>query len=77
MDPSDYDIWVDDHSIDDDGNILTLARFARPGIDPHVGKVYWVGDGEQTPFAAKVIEHTRDGIIVLQAQDDAASALPA
>jgi hypothetical protein len=72
MDPSEYEIWVDDHNIDDDGNIVALARHARPGVDPQVGKVFAVGDGEQTPFPATVIERTRDGVIVLRAEDGAA-----
>lgn len=69
MDPSDYEIWVDDHNIDDDGNIVALARHARPGVDPQVGKVFTVGDGEQTPFPATVIERTRGGLIILRAED--------
>jgi|GEM_PF-3693607 len=77
MDPSDYQIWVDDHTIDDDGNIIALVKHARAGVDPQVGKVFMVGDGEQTPFPARAIERTRDGLVILAAEDDAARTVPA
>lgn len=77
MDPSDYEIWVDDHTIDDDGNIIALVRHARAGVDPQVGRLFMVGDGEQTPFPARVIERTREGLVILRAEDDAARTLPA
>ncbi len=77
MDVTDYELWVDDHTIDDDGNIVTLAKYARAGVEPEVGKVFLVGDGEQTPFRARVVERTGDGLVVLRALDDPASALPA
>ena len=77
MDPSSYEIWVDDHTIDDDGNIIALVKHARPGVDPQVGKVFMVGDGEQTPFPARVIERTRDGLVILAAEDNAARTVPA
>ncbi len=69
MDPSEYEIWVDDHNIDDDGNIVGIVRHAKAGVDPQVGKVFMVGDGEQTPFAATVIERTREGLVILRAED--------
>ena len=62
---SDYEIWVDDHTIDDDGNIIALVKHARPGVDPQVGNVFMVGDGEQKPFPARVIERTRHGLVIL------------
>ncbi len=77
MDPSDYEIWVDDHTIDDDGNIIGLVKHARGGVDPQVGMVFMVGDGEQTPFPARVIERTRNGLVILAAEDDAARTVPA
>jgi hypothetical protein len=77
MDVADYDLWVDDHTIDDDGNIVTLAKYARAGVDPEVGKVFLVGDGEQTPFRARVLQRTDEGLVVLRALDDPANALPA
>jgi len=77
MDVGDYELWVDDHTIDDEGNIVTLARYAGAGIEPEVGKVFLVGDGEETPFRARVVERTGDGIVVLRALDDPARALPA
>ena len=67
---SDYDIWVDDHNIDDDSNIIGLVKHARAGVDPHAGKVFMVGDDEQTPLPATVIERTREGIVILRAEDD-------
>lgn len=76
MDVTDYELWADDHTIDDDGNIVTLAKFARAGVEPEVGKVVLVGDGEQTPFRARVVASS-DGVLVLRALDDPASALPA
>ncbi len=69
MDPSQYESWVDDHNVDDDGNTVGLVRHARPGVDPQVGKSFLVGDGEQEPFRATVIERTRDGLITLRADD--------
>lgn len=69
MEPSEYKIWVDDHNIDDDGHIVALVRHARAGDDPQVGKVFMVGDGEQTPFAAIVIERTPEGRVILRAED--------
>ncbi|HEX3621329.1 MAG TPA: hypothetical protein VHT97_03340 [Acidimicrobiales bacterium] len=77
MDVADYDLWVDDHTIDDDGNIVTLAKYARAGVEPEVGKVFLVGDGEQTPFRARVLQRTDEGLVVLRALDDPANALPA
>lgn len=77
MDVADYDLWVDDHIIDDDGNIVTLAKYARAGVEPEVGKVFLVGDGEQTPFRARVVKRTDEGLLVLRALDDPANALPA
>jgi hypothetical protein len=41
MEPSEYGIWVDDHTIDDDGNIIALVKHARVGVDPQVGNVSW------------------------------------
>jgi len=70
MDPSQYEIWVDDHNIDDDGNIVGLVRHAGRDVDPQVGKSFLVGDGEQEPFRATVIERTRDGLITLRADDE-------
>jgi hypothetical protein len=72
MEPSEYGIWVDDHTIDDDGNILALVKHARVGVDPQVGNVFLVGDGEQTPFPARVIERTRDGLVLLAGEVGAA-----
>ena len=62
----DYEIWVDDHTIDDDGNIIALVKHARAGIYPQVGKVK-VGDGEQTAFPARVIARTQGGLLILAA----------
>ncbi len=66
----DYEIWVDDHMIDDDGNIIALVKHARPGVDPQVGNVFMVGDGEQKPFPARVIERTRHGLVILAADPE-------
>lgn len=72
MYPSEYEIWVDDHNIDDDGNIVGLVRHARDSVDPQVAKRFMVGDGEQAPFPATVIERIREGLIILRAEDGAA-----
>jgi hypothetical protein len=77
MNPADYELWVDDHTIDDDGDIVTLAKYARPGIDAEVGSVVLVGDGEQVPFPARVIARTGDGVVTVRAVEDPASALRA
>ena len=74
MEPADYQIWVDDHNIDDDGDIVALARHARPGIEPEVGEVYLVGDGEQAPLRARLIDAGGDGVVILRALDDPATA---
>lgn len=74
MEPADYQIWVDDHHINDDGDIVALARHARTGVEPEVGESYLVGDGDQTPFRAQVIDLGDDGVVILRALDDAATA---
>ncbi len=60
------DLWVDEHWMRDDGTIETLVEFAREGVDPQVGSTVLVGNGEDPPRAAKVIERTRDGVVVLR-----------
>jgi hypothetical protein len=39
--------------------------------------VFLVGDGEQTPFRARVLKRVGGGLVVLRALDDRVSALPA
>lgn len=73
---SDHDIWVDDHNIDYDGHIIGLVKHARAGVVPQVGKVFMVGDGEQEPFPARVIERTRDGLLILSAVPDGHAVEP-
>jgi hypothetical protein len=60
------DLWVDDHNLNEDGTVTTLAEYARPGVDPQVDQVLLVGDGEGDPRPARVIERTRDGLVVLR-----------
>ena len=69
------DLWIDDHTTDEDGTVTTLAEYSRSGVDPQVGQVLLVGDGEQDPRPARVIERTRDGLVVIRFQDSMTEAL--
>lgn len=60
------DLWVDDHNLSEDGTVTTLAEYAKPGVDPQVGQILMVGDGEGETRPARVIERTRDGLVVLR-----------
>lgn len=71
----DVDLWVDDHNVNDDGTVTTLADYASPGIDPQVGQVLRVGDGEARPQLARVVERTRDGLVVLRMMDASDASL--
>ncbi|MGH9063017.1 MAG: hypothetical protein ACRD0L_03425 [Acidimicrobiales bacterium] len=77
MGTSEPDLWADDHMTDVDGTVTTLVEHARAGVDPQVGQLLMVGDGEQALRPARVIERTRDGFVVVRFEDRPSSALPA
>ena len=69
---------MDDHTVDDNGNMASLVKYARTGIDPEVDKGAPRRRLVSRPLSEpRVLERTSDGLVVLRTLDEPASALPA
>ena len=60
------DMWVDFNDLETDGTVSTLARFAGPDVQLHIGAQLVVGDDDGNVCSAKIVSmNPTNGLVTL------------